>query len=447
LRITKVYIETHGCQMNVSDSERAANRLRAEGFEITESTENADVVILNTCSVRERAEQKVFHRISDIKRKDSEKHPIIGVMGCVAQLEGESLFDRDSSLRMIVGTGATDRLPQLLKRASEGSYRVSDLSERSETESWDVSPFERHSKHIALVPIIEGCNKFCTYCIVPYSRGRERSRKAVDIIEQVKQLLGQGYREVQLIGQNVNSYRPKTEEGLEAFQGATPFSRLLRAVASTGIPRIKFTTSFPRDFHADIVKAIEENENLCNWIHLPVQSGNNRVLRAMRRGHRIEEYLKSVELIKNSKRKLTLTSDIIVGFPGETDEEFEDTRRLVEQCRFDGLYIFKYSVRNRTPAAKLEDSVSAFEKTRRFLALEDTQMSIQRELYRAYVGTTVGVLVEGVSARSTADLKGHTSCNKVLNFRGGTDLIGEIVSVRVTEAKQHSLYGELSGRI
>jgi tRNA-2-methylthio-N6-dimethylallyladenosine synthase len=443
----RVYLETHGCQMNVSDSERAATRLRADGFELAETTENADVIILNTCSVRERAEQKVFHRISDIKRSGGGNRPIIGVMGCVAQLEGDALFERDTSLRMVIGTGATDRLPELLRRVSEDSVRVIDLGGRVEKETWEVSPVERHSKHIALVPIIEGCNKFCTYCIVPYSRGRERSRTAAEIIRQVRQLFVQGYREVQLIGQNVNSFRPKTEEGLEPFPGATPFSRLLRAVASTGMPRIKFTTSFPRDFHADIVKAIEEHENLCNWIHLPVQSGNNRVLRAMRRGHRIEDYLKSVELIKNSRRKLALTSDIIVGFPGETVEEFEDTLRLAEQCRFEGLYIFKYSVRGRTPAAKLKDSVSAAEKTRRFLALEKLQMSIQRELYKAYVGTTFEVLVEGFSARSSEDLTGHTSCNKVLNFRGHSGLIGKIVKVYVREAKPHSLYGELAAEV
>jgi tRNA-2-methylthio-N6-dimethylallyladenosine synthase len=252
-----------------------------------------------------------------------------------------------------------------------------------------------------------------------------------------------GFKEIQLIGQNVNSYRPKVDDGLEKFSGATPFSRLLRAVASTGIPRIKFTTSFPRDFHTDIVSAIEENENLCNWIHLPVQSGSNDVLRSMRRGHKIEDYLKHVAAIKNARRTLSLTSDVIVGFPGETSEDFEDTLKLVDQCRFDGLYIFKYSERKGTPAARLKDSVSAAEKKSRFLALESLQMGVQDGIYKSYVGTEVSVLVEGSSARAFDDMTGHTACNKVVNFRGASDLTGKLVRVCVTEAKPHSLYGEL----
>jgi len=237
------------------------------------------------------------------------------------------------------------------------------------------------------------------------------------------------------------------EKGLEGFSGATPFSRLLRAVASTAMPRVKFTTSFPRDFHADIVKALEEFKNLCNWVHLPVQSGNNRVLRAMRRGHKVEEYLERVAAIKNSRREISLTSDIIVGFPGETDEEFEDTLRLVERCGFHGLYIFKYSRRRGTPASKLEDDISTDEKTRRFLALESLQMSIQSEVYRSYVGKEVEVLAEGFSARSVSDLTGHTTCNKVFNFGAGAEFIGKIVRVRVTEAKAHSLYGQMLQKV
>jgi tRNA-2-methylthio-N6-dimethylallyladenosine synthase len=279
---------------------------------------------------------------------------------------------------------------------------------------------------------------------VPFSRGRERSRPASEIVTEVRGLLTQGFKEVQLIGQNVNSYRPKVERGLEGFEGATPFSRLLRAVAFTGMPRVKFTTSFPRDFHADIVRALEEYENLCDWVHLPVQSGNNRVLRSMRRGHKVGDYLNKVDSIKKSRRRIALTSDIIVGFPGETEEEFEDTLKLAQACRFHGLYIFKYSQRPGTPAAKLPDSVSAEEKSRRFKELERLQMSIQSEIYREYVGTEVEVLAEGTSARSQEDLKGHTTCHKVINFRAGSALVGQILRVKVTEAKPHSLYGEVS---
>lgn len=439
-----VYIETFGCQMNVADSERAATRLRAAGYELADSSEAADVVLYNTCSVREKAERKVFHRIEDVRRT-ALKGALIGVMGCVAQLEGESVFGRAKGIRMVVGTGATDRIPELLERLEGGEERVSDLGARREAETWDVSPAERHSKYVAFVPIIEGCNKFCTYCIVPYSRGRERSRKASEIIEEVRKLSELGYREVQLIGQNVNSYRPKSLEGLEKFEGATPFSRLIRAVASTGMPRIKFTTSFPRDFHKDIVCAIEENENLCNWVHLPVQSGSDAVLRAMRRGHRVEDYLRHVDAIKGARRKISLTSDIIVGFPGETEADFEGTLRLVERCGFDGLYIFKYSERKGTPAARMLDTVSAREKARRFEALESLQDALQERVYGSYVGTSVSVLVEGRSARSSVDMKGHTTCNKVVNFRGGEELAGSLSKVRVTQAKPHSLYGDYAG--
>ena len=438
-----VHIETFGCQMNVSDSERLAAKLRADGFHLTDAAESADVILLNTCSIREKAEQKVFRRVNENKVARGAKQPLLGIMGCVAQLEGESIFNSSSSVRLVAGTGALDRIPSLLERVKGGERRVIDLDEREVGEAFEISPAVRHSRHVAFVPIIEGCNKFCTYCIVPYSRGRERSRPAFEVVEEVKKLRDEGYKVVQLIGQNVNSYRPKVETGLEGFAGATPFSRLLRAVASTGMPRVKFTTSFPRDFHADIVKAIEEHENLCNWVHLPVQSGNNRILRAMRRGHKVEEYLERVEAVKNSRRDISLTSDIIVGFPSETDEEFEDTLRLAEKCEFHGLYIFKYSRRRGTPAAKLADDVNSDEKTQRFLALERLQMSIQSKIYQSYVGKVVEVLAEDFSARSKSDLKGHTTCHKVVNFTANAEFIGKALKVRVTEAKAHSLFGQI----
>jgi tRNA-2-methylthio-N6-dimethylallyladenosine synthase len=366
-------------------------------------------------------------------------------MGCVAQLEGESLFDHAPAVNMVVGTRATDRLPSLIERVLGGEKKALDLGERAEGESWEVSAVERHSPYVAFVPIIEGCNKFCTYCIVPYSRGREKSRRASEIIRDVLSLRRDGFREVHLIGQNVNSYRPLSSEGLEPFEGATPFSRLLRAVAATGVERVKFTTSFPRDFHADIVAAIEEHENLCNWVHLPVQSGNDRVLRAMRRGYQVRDYLRRVEAIKGARRKIALTSDIIVGFPGETAQEFADTLRLVEQCQYDGLYIFKYSERPGTPAARLSDDVSPAEKTLRFLALERLQKSIQKRIYADYVRSEVSVLVEGESAKDAFDLTGHSTCHKVVNFPGGRELKGSVVKVLVSEAKANSLYGRTVG--
>jgi tRNA-2-methylthio-N6-dimethylallyladenosine synthase len=438
-----VYIETFGCQMNIADTERVTSRLRDAGYGISGEAETADVILFNTCSVRARAEQKVFNRIGEIRKNPGVSEPVIGIMGCVAQLEGESLFGGGAGVRIVAGTRATDRIPDLIERALGGERQVLDLGERLEEEKWDVPVVGRHSPYVAYIPIIEGCNKFCTYCIVPFSRGREQSRPAAEIIAEIRRLRDEGYQEVQLIGQNVNSYRPKVEVGLEGFSGATPFSRLLRAAAATKMPRIKFTTSFPRDFHPDIVSAMDEHENLCDWVHLPVQTGSDRILRAMRRGYKVSDYLSRIDIIKSAKRRYALTSDIIVGFPGETVEDFEATQRLVEYCRYDAAYIFKYSERQGTPAAALENSVSDNEKTGRFLALEQLQKGIQKKIYADYVGREVSVLVERKSAKSGLDMSGHTTCNKVVNFSGGEDLKGRVVSVRIKEAKANSLYGVL----
>jgi len=429
--------------MNVADTERAKTRLLDAGYLISESVQTSDVVIFNTCSVRERAAQKVFTRIGEVRKSLSNRRPLIGVMGCVAQLEGETLFDVSGTVDIVIGTRAIDRISKMIESALAGQSRILDLGEHLEEETWNINSQVRHSPYVAFVPIIEGCNKFCTYCIVPYSRGRENSRLASDVLNEVRQLRALGFREVHLIGQNVNSYRPKSDAGLEGIPGATPFSKLLRAVAATEIERIKFTTSFPRDFHRDIITAIEENENLCNWVHLPVQSGSNRILRSMRRGYHIEDYLKRVDIIKSSKRKISLTSDIIVGFPGETQEEFEETLSLVERCQYDSLYIFKYSARPGTPAANLRDDVSKEEKAKRFLVLEEIQKGIQKNIFRGYVGAEVRVLVEGVSKKSNLDMTGHSTCHKVVNFSGDSSLAGQEVMVQVTAAKANSLYGAL----
>jgi tRNA-2-methylthio-N6-dimethylallyladenosine synthase len=439
---TRVYIETFGCQMNVADAERAATGLRKAGYEMTPSAGSADVVLLNTCSVRERAERKVYTRIGDLRGVSYDRKPLIGVMGCVAQLEGSAIFDHAPGVDMVIGTRATDRISSMIERIRAGEQTVIDLGDRMEGEVWDVSPVERHSPYVAFVPIIEGCNKFCSFCIVPYSRGREKSRSGKEIVAEVNRLRTLGYKEVHLIGQNVNSYRPRSDEGLEHSIGATPFCRLLRAVAETGMERIKFATSFPRDFHPDIVSAIEEYPNLCDWIHLPVQSGSDRVLQAMRRGHNSEDYFRRVDGIKNSSRRLSLTSDIIIGFPGETDQDFHDTLRLIERCEYDALYIFKYSQRAGTPAAKLADNVSDDVKKTRFLELDSRHRGIQNRIYQSYIGKTVSVLVEGESARSEKDMTGHSSCHKVVNFKGDSNLKGKIVSVRITEAKSNSLFGQ-----
>jgi len=347
---------------------------------------------------------------------------------------------------LVAGTRATDRLPQLIERVQSGE-KPFDIGERGDLETWNVSSAVRHSPYVAFVPIIEGCNKFCSYCIVPYSRGREKSRVAKDVIADIASLRRDGFREVHLIGQNVNSYRPRSTDGLEGVSGATPFSQLLRAVALTGMERIKFTTSFPRDFHSDIVAAMEEHENLCNWIHLPVQSGNDRILRRMRRGYTAASYLKCVDAIKNSSRKLALTSDVIIGFPGETDAEFEDTMKLIERAEYDGLYIFNYSERPGTPSAALADDVTKEVKTQRFLALEKLQRETQRAIYDGYLGREVEVLVEGESTKTPEDLTGHSTCQKVVNFSGSKDLLGQIMKVRITKAKSNSMYGELASGV
>lgn len=436
----KVYLETFGCQMNVSDSERVATLLETKGFEITPSEDSADVVIFNTCSVREKAEHKLYTRVGQVSNSSGQK-PIVGVMGCVAQLEGETLFQQNRGIDFILGTKAVGRTHDAINEVFRTNKQVIDLGEREENYDWRVSETQRQTHQVAFVPIIEGCNKFCTYCIVPFSRGREKSQLASEIIREVLELKRKGIKEIHLIGQNVNSYRPKLESGLEQFKGATPFSRLLRAVAATGMERIKFATSFPRDFHPDIVKALDEHQNLCNWVHLPVQSGSNRMLKAMRRGHSIESYMQRVDLIKNSPRNISLTTDIIIGFPGETIEDFEATKRLVEYCQYDSAFTFRYSIRKGTPSAEMTDDVSFEEKTRRFLELEKVQRAIQDNILAGYVNKTVEVLVERKNLKYENQFSGHTTCHKVVNFQGDSDLLGKIISVRITENKSNTLFG------
>lgn len=435
-------METFGCQMNVSDSERVATTLSARGYEMTATQEDADVVIINTCSVREKAEQKLYTEVGLI-RKNRKKKPLVGVMGCVAQLEGETLFDKIDGVDFVLGTRAVGRVADALESVSAGRQFYTDLGEREFDYDWSVAENQRHSPYVAFVPIIEGCNKFCTYCIVPFSRGREVSLPPTEVIRQVLDLRRDGVKEVHLIGQNVNSYRPVENSGLEGFPGKTAFSKLLRAVAATGIERIKFNTSFPRDFNLDIVEAIEENENLCNWIHLPVQSGSDRVLRAMKRLHTTDRYKRIIDRIRGSSRNIALTTDIIVGFPGETREDFEQTLELFEYCRYDSAYIFKYSPRFGTPAYGMADDVSPAEKTARFLELEKVQKRLQSESLARYNGKTLKVLAERVSTKSETDLSGHSTCHRVVNFSAEKQVLGQVVNVRITDAKSNSLYGEM----
>lgn len=438
----KVYLETYGCQMNVSDSERVSSVLKSDGFEITTSEEDAEIVLINTCSVREKAEQKLYTRVGQIRHQETSRK-MVGVLGCVAQLEGETLFEQNRGIDFVLGTKAVGRISKAIEEVEKGRKKFIDLAERENDYDWSVDKNYRHSQHIGFVPIIEGCNKFCTYCIVPFSRGREKSLSASEIIRQVLKLKREGVKEIHLIGQNVNSYRPKTDSGLEKFSGATPFSKLLRAVAATGVERIKFNTSFPRDFHEDIVDAINENENLCNWVHLPVQSGSNNILKKMRRGHTIENYFKRIDKIKSSPRNISLTTDIIVGFPDETLEDFQKTVEAVEYCEYDSAYMFKYSPRPGTPAFQMEDNISESEKTRRFLELEKTQKHFQHKALQSYLDKEVEVLVEKKSARIDNEFSGHTTCHKVVNFKCSENFLGKIVKVKINEAKSFTLHGEI----
>ena len=461
----KLYLETYGCQMNAHDSEKAIHALSGSGFESTDDPLEADLILLNTCMVREKAARKVDHRIQDLKqelkasRQDGEggrasspraSLPIFGVMGCVAQAEADRLFERSRDVRLVLGTQAIAKLPELIDQLDQGFPRAIEVRLSKDAPFYDLQAGQRQTTHVAFVTITEGCNKFCSFCIVPFTRGRERSRRADMIVEETRSLAEAGYLEVQLLGQNVNSYGLSGRIHGSHFNpdtdpvGEITFARLLdRLARETGIPRIKYTTSYPRDFDAEVVRVMDDHENLCEWIHLPAQSGSDRILRAMRRGYTSAEYLDRIAAIRRGRKDYAITGDLIVGFPGETEEDFQETLRLVAEVEYDGLYIFNYSPRPKTPAAAYPDSVPEEVKSERFLRLQELQRRIQRQRYDRYRGRTVEVLVEGTSARSEQDLTGHTRCQKVVNFPGGRERIGTLAQVKVTDVKTNSLYGEL----
>jgi tRNA-2-methylthio-N6-dimethylallyladenosine synthase len=458
----KVYLETYGCQMNVHDSEKAIRMFSDLGYSQTSEVGAADLVLLNTCMVREKAARKVFARINEIKnevRRDQSRTasdnglPVFGVMGCVAQAEADRLFERSRDIKMVMGTQAISRLPALMEQLDKGFDRVIDVRLSKEAEFLELEASSRQTKHIAYITITEGCNKFCSFCIVPFTRGRERSRPAGRIVDEAKALGEQGYREIHLLGQNVNSYglsgryhgnlgNPDSAEVEDEITFATLLDRV---AAESGVPRIKYTTSYPRDFDEEIVRVMDARENLCEWIHLPAQAGSDRVLRAMRRGYTRREYIEKIDAIKGARKEISITGDMIVGFPGETDDDFNETMSLVAEVEYDGLYIFKYSPRPRTPAATYADSIPEEVKTERFLRLQELQDRIQKRRYERYLGRTVEVLVEGTSSRSPSDYTGHTRCNKVVNFPIAAEALGKLVNVNITGVKSHSLYGEMAG--
>jgi tRNA-2-methylthio-N6-dimethylallyladenosine synthase len=428
------FLETFGCQMNDHDSEKVAGVLLSRGYRQVESPDAASLILYNTCSIREKAAQKVFSRLGEYRAKQSEGR-VIGVLGCVAQQEGEEIFERAPWVSLVCGSASYRKLPELLAQLEAGNHRVTGLDTDTE-ETFETEITRRDNPWRAYLTIIEGCDKACTYCVVPYTRGPERSRGSDSILREVRQLAELGYSEVQLLGQTVNSYADPTPRKMR-------FSELLLAVAEVrGIRRVRFTTSHPQDFTQDIVDAIDAQPKLCNHVHLPVQSGSTRVLRAMQRTYTREAYLEKIAMIRAAQKNISITTDIIVGFPGETEADFAETLSLLETVAYDGAFTFKYSPRPHTPAATMNDPIPEEKKGRRLAALQDRQREIQTAKNAALVGKSFEVLVNGKSRREN-QWAGHTSCHRVVNFTSQErDLLGTYVQVRVTSAGPNSLVGE-----
>jgi len=431
------YIETFGCQMNVHDSEKVIGTLLSKGYTQVETAEAAELVLYNTCSIRDKAEQKVFSRLQQFKR-DAGKGKVFGVLGCVAQQEGEKIFDRAPHVSLVAGSASYNKLPQMLVQLEAGGRRVTGLSLDTD-ETFDTPFTRRDNPHRAYITIIEGCDKSCAYCVVPFTRGPERSRISASVIEEARHLAETGYSEIQLLGQNVNSYRDPSPSGWD-------FAILLARVGEVpGIRRVRFTTSHPRDFVKPIVDAIDANPSLCDHVHLPVQSGSNKVLNAMDRLYTREEYMRRIEWLKNARRNIAITTDIIVGFPGETESDFNQTLALLDDVQYDSLFSFKYSPRPNTAAQNLGDQIPEEEKTRRLMVLQERQRAIQIRRNSEAVGLVQEVLVEGRN-QALGQWIGRTSQNRTLNFTlttvDGENLVGSYLNVRVTRAGPNSLVGE-----
>ncbi len=434
------YIETFGCQMNVHDSEKVVGALIARGYEPVESPDQAELVLYNTCSIRDKAEQKVFQRLQQFKREGG-KGKLFGVLGCVAQQEGERIFERAPHVNLVAGSASYSHLPELLARLESGDRRVTGLSLDTD-ETFETPITRRDNPHRAYITIIEGCDKSCAYCVVPFTRGRERSRTSESVLAEARQLAEQGYSEIQLLGQNVNSYRDPSPAALD-------FASLLACVAETpGIRRVRYATSHPRDFGRTIVSAMDANPAICDHVHLPVQSGSTKVLAAMDRQYTRDEYMRRIEWLKTARRKYAITTDIIVGFPGETEKDFEQTLDLLDQVEYDSLFSFKYSPRPNTAALAMSDAVPEEEKQRRLVFLQEKQRAIQIRRNAEWIGRTTEALVEGRN-QALGQWIGRTSDNRVLNFThppsNGDSLIGRYVPVRVTRSGPNSLVGECAG--
>ncbi len=429
------YMETFGCQMNVHDSEKVAGVLLARGYHQVRSHEEADLILYNTCSIREKAAQKVFSRLGAFRKSNRSNQKIIGVLGCVAQQEGKHIFNRAPQVNLVCGSASYHHLPELLTQIEQGNRRVTGLS-LDTAECFETDITKRGHPFRAYLTIIEGCDKHCAYCVVPMTRGPERSRDSGKVLEDCRRLVDAGYTEVQLLGQNVNSYRDPSPAGLS-------FAELLSRVAEvSGLRRVRFTTSHPRDFNSAIVKAIDTHRTLCDHVHLPVQSGSDRVLSAMLRDYTREQYLEKIHCIRAAKRAISISTDIIVGFPGETLEDFQETLSLLNEVGYDSVFSFKYSPRPHTSALDLGDPLPEEEKGRRLQILQERQRALQLESNQALVGKTFEVLVES-HPRREGQLTGRTSSNRVVNFSGDPKILGRYVSVRVTGAGPHSLVGNI----
>ncbi|MDO4626458.1 MAG: tRNA (N6-isopentenyl adenosine(37)-C2)-methylthiotransferase MiaB [Pasteurellaceae bacterium] len=436
----KLHIKTWGCQMNEYDSSKMADLLLStHGLELTEEAEDADVLLLNTCSIREKAQEKVFHQLGrwkELKKKNPQL--VIGVGGCVASQEGAHIRDRAPFVDIIFGPQTLHRLPEMINQIRGGKNSVVDVS-FPEIEKFDRLPEPRAEGPTAFVSIMEGCNKYCSFCVVPYTRGEEVSRPVDDILFEIAQLAEQGVREVNLLGQNVNAYRGATFDG-----GICSFAELLRLVAAIdGIDRLRFTTSHPIEFTDDIIDVYRDTPELVSFLHLPVQSGSDRVLTMMKRNHTALEYKSIIRKLRKVRPNIQISSDFIVGFPGETDQDFEDTMNLIAQVNFDMSFSFIYSARPGTPAADMADDVSEDEKKQRLYLLQQRINNQAAQYSRAMLGTEQRVLVEGPSKKDIMELTGRTETNRIVNFKGTPDMIGKFVDLKITDVWTNSLRGDV----
>lgn len=434
----KVFIKTQGCQMNEYDSEKMLDVLKHEcGLEVTTEPSEADVLLLNTCSIREKAQEKVFSQLGQW-RPFKEKNPdlLIGVGGCVASQEGEALAKRAKQVDVVFGPQTIHRLPDLLNQARNNKKAVIDIT-FPEMEKFDCLPEPSSKGPTAFVSIMEGCSKYCTYCVVPYTRGEEFSRPLEDVLNEIKVLAKQNVREVTLLGQNVNGYRGPDQNG-----DIVDFSLLLYYVSKIeGIERIRYTSSHPIEFSDNLINAYAEIPELVSHVHLPVQSGSDRVLAAMKRGHTALEYKSIIRKLRTRRPDVSLSSDFIVGFPGETDDDFEDTMKFVEEVGFDQSYSFIYSNRPGTPAASLEDSVSLITKKQRLQRLQQLVNQISSRNSKRMLGTEQVVLVEGLSKKSEHEYTGRTENNRVVNFKAPENIIGKFARLEITDVLANSLRG------